>query len=59
MKSNYINDAVYIVFDGTSYYGLYGCDIEDAILQDEDIEISEGPYKEWPEKRIEKLNDEL
>lgn len=53
----FINNAVYIVFDGTSYYGLFGCDIREA--QDPDIEIISGPYRQWPDEKIEQLNNEL
>ncbi len=55
----FIKDAVYIVFDGTSHYGLFGGDIKDAQAEDPDIEIVGGPYKQWPEKIIEQLNSEL
>lgn len=59
MKRKYINEAVYIVFDGTSHYGLFGCDVEDAMLDDEDIKVVAGPYKEWPDAEIEQMNDEM
>lgn len=42
----FIKDAVYIVFDGTSYYGLFGRDIKEAQAEDPDIEIAGGPYKQ-------------
>lgn len=47
----FINNAVYIVFDGTSYYGLFGCDIREAQVED--------PYRQWPDEKIEQLNNEL
>ena len=56
MKGKYINESWYIVFDGTSYYGVLGMDVEDA-LEDSDIEVVSGPYKEYPEERIEQLNE--
>nr|DAY71923.1 MAG TPA: hypothetical protein [Caudoviricetes sp.] len=55
----FINNAVYIVFDGTSYYGLFGCDIREAQVEDPDIEIISGPYRQWPDEKIEQLNNEL
>ena len=56
----YITDKIYIVFDGTSYYGVYGCDVEDEIA-DNDVEVVKGPYNDWNdnvEDEITKLNDE-
>ena len=55
----FINNAVYIVFDGTSYYGLFGCDIREAQVEAPDIEIISGPYRQWPDEKIEQLNNEL
>lgn len=55
----YISDSVYIVFDGTSYYGIYGCDVEDLLQEDEDVEIVAGPYTDWPDEKIERLNDSI
>lgn len=55
----FINNAVYIVFDGTSYYGLFGRDIREAQAEDLDIEIISGPYRQWPDEKIEQLNNEL
>ena len=52
MKQKYIDESWYIVFDGTSFYGVLGMDIEDS-----DIEIVSGPYKEYPEEKIEQLNN--
>lgn len=54
-------DKVYIVFDGTSYFGIFDCDIDDYI-NDERCEIVEGVFPEWDNKvdrRIEELNDEI
>ena len=59
MKRNYVSQAWYIVFDGTSYWGVYGMDIEDTLWEDSDIEVVSGPYKEYPEYDIELLNEEL
>ena len=56
----YIADKIYIVFDGTSYYGVYGCDVEDEIA-DNDVEVVKGPYNDWNnnvDDMITKLNDE-
>ena len=59
MKRKYVSQSWYIVFDGTSYYGVYGMDIEDTFDEDLDIEVISGPYKEYPEEDIELLNEEL
>ena len=56
----YNPNKVYIVFDGTSHYGIYGCDIEDEIATN-DVEVVKGPYNNWDDDvdaEIEKLNDE-
>ena len=58
MKIKYIAESWYIVFDGTSFYGVLGMDIEDTLNEDSDIEVVSGPYKEYPEERIEQLNKE-
>ena len=59
MKGKYINESWYIVFDGTSYYGVLGMDLEDALASDEDLEIvRRNPYREYPEEKIEQLNEE-
>lgn len=57
----YNPNLIYIVFDGTSYYGLYGCDIQDEIANApyNATEVVEGPFNEWPDDRIEKLNNEI
>ena len=31
-------------------------DIEDTLKEDSDIEVVSGPYKEYPEEKIEQLN---
>ena len=59
MKRKYVSQSWYIVFDGTSYYGVLGMDIEDTLEEDSDIEVVSGPYKEYPEYDIELLNEEL
>ena len=56
MKGKYINESWYIVFDGTSFYGVLGMDVEDTLQEDSDIEVVSGPYKEYPEEKIEQLN---
>ena len=56
----YNPNAVYIVFDGTSYYPVYGYDVEDEINTNE-AEVAEGPFNDWNEEvdnRVEELNDE-
>ena len=58
MKRKYLSQSWYIVFDGTSYYGVYGMDIY-TLEEDSDIEVVSGPYKEYPEYDIELLNEEL
>ena len=62
LKENreYLWDSVYIVFDGTSYYWVYGCDVEDEIENNE-VEVVKGPFaspNEKVEMLIDKLNDE-
>lgn len=60
LRENYDPDATYIVFDGTSYYAVYGMDIEDEIA-DNDVEVVEGPFDEWDDEveyRVEDLNNE-
>ena len=56
MKRKYIAESWYIVYDGTSYYGVLGMDVEDTLQEDSDIEVVSGPYKEYPEEKIEQLN---
>ena len=58
MKRKYITEYWYIVDDGTSFYGVLGMDIEDTLNEDSDIEVVSGPYKEYPEEKIEQLNKE-
>ena len=53
--------AVYIVCDGSSYYGVYGSDVQKEIDMN-DAEIVKGPFAKWDTKvddLIEQLNDEL
>lgn len=57
MKQKYIDESWYIVFDATSFYGVLGMDIEDTHQEDSDIEVVSGPYKEYPEEKIERLNE--
>ena len=56
MKRKYITESWYIVYDGTSFYGVLGMEVEDTLQEDSDIEVVSGPYKEYPEERIEQLN---
>lgn len=54
-----MDEQVYIVFDGTSYFGVYACDIAEYI-NNEDYEV-DGPYPEWNEEidwKIEDLNND-
>ena len=56
----YNPNKVYIVFDGTSHYGVWGCDVEMEIASN-DVEVVKGPYSDWNdsvEDEITKLNDE-
>lgn len=60
LSEAYSQNAVYIVFDGTSYYPVYGCDVEDEINTNE-VEVVEGPFRNWDEEvdnRVEDLNNE-
>lgn len=54
----YIDESWYIIDDGTSFYGVLGMDIEDTLQGDSDIEVVSGPYREYPEVKIEQLNEE-
>ena len=56
----YNPNKVYIVFDGTSHYGVWGCDVEMEISSN-DVEVVKGPYPDCNdivEDEINKLNDE-
>ena len=60
MKRKYVSQSWYIVFDGTSYYGVYGMELEDALANDEDLElVRRNPYREYPEEKIEQLNESV
>ena len=60
MKGKYINESWYIVFDGTSYYGVLGMELEDTLANDEDLElVRRNPYREYPEEKIEQLNESI
>ena len=58
----YNPNKIYIVCDGSSYYGVYGYDMEDEI-KDNDVELySKKGYDDWSdevEDLITKLNDRL
>ena len=59
-EREYLPNSVYIVFDGTSYYWVYGCDVQDEIENNE-AEVVKGPFaspNEKVEMLIDKLNDE-
>lgn len=59
-SKQYLPNAVYVVFDGTSHYAVYGCDVEDEILNN-DAEVVKGPFAKWDDKVdqiIDDLNDE-
>ena len=59
-EREYLPNSVYIVFDGTSYYWVYGYDVEDEIENNE-VEVVKGPFaspNEKVEMLIDKLNDE-
>ena len=54
----YNSNKVYIVFDGTSHYAIYGCDVETE-QTDNDAEIVAGPFDEWNDEVdaiVEKMN---
>ena len=53
-------DKVYIVFDGTSHYGIWESDLEMEKMNN-DVEVVKGPYNDWTDTvddEIMKLNDE-
>ena len=57
----YMPDAVYIVCDGTTCYGCFGCDIEDEI-RDNEVEVVKGPFAQWNDRvdeLIEKMNNKM
>lgn len=57
----YNPNKVYIVCDGSSYYGVYGCDIEDEIKEN-DVDVVSKGYNDWSDDfddEITKLNDRL
>ena len=54
----YNPNKVYVVFDGTSHYAVYGCDAENEQI-DNDAEIVDGPFDEWNDEVdaiVEKMN---
>ena len=54
----YNTNKVYVVFDGTSHYAVYGCDVENEQI-DNDAEIVAGPFDEWNDEVdaiVEKMN---
>lgn len=64
MIRKYINNAIYLVNDGTSVYPIYGCDAEREIAEN-DAEIVAGPFADTPQnqhkidKKCEQLNNEM
>lgn len=57
-KSQYISNMWYIIFDGTSHFSVYGCDVPD-FLEDEDNELVGGPYNNSQiENKVNELNDD-
>lgn len=55
----FIDELWYVIFDGTSHYGLLGCDVEDELSQDPDIEVVGGPYfSDEANLEIDRLNAE-
>lgn len=59
MKYNY--DSTYIMYDGSSHYGIFGCDVEDDI-EENDSEVVAGPFDDWDDevdKKIEDLNRQM
>lgn len=61
-----LRDSCYIMYDGTTYYGVLGIDVDDEIA-DNDAEVVYGPFSNGQfnddysplNKKIEKLNNEL
>lgn len=55
------NRKAYIVFDGTSYYGVFAFDLKDLQDEDPDIEVVEehSYWSDEMDKRIENLNNGL
>ena len=54
----YNHNKVYVVFDGTSHYAIYGRDVETE-QTDNDAEIVDGPFDEWNDEVdaiVEKMN---
>jgi hypothetical protein len=60
---SYLSNYVYIMYDGSSYYGVYGCDVEEEIMKnDAEVVSGIGPFRKWDDRvedAIERLNDEL
>ena len=59
-EGHWVDDAVYIVFDGTSHYAVYGCDIDDEVMEN-DVEVVKGPFLRWDDRvdaMVEELNNE-
>jgi hypothetical protein len=58
---SYVPNAVYIMCDGSSYYGVYGSDVEKEKIEN-DAKVIKGPFRTWDdrvESIIEQLNDGL
>jgi len=60
----YSPDAIYIMYDGTSAYDVYGCDVKDEIELN-GAEVLKGPIADTPENAdkieayIEQYNNEI
>lgn len=55
------NPEALIVFDGTSYYGIYAFDLKDLQDEDPDVEVIEkhSYWSDEMDRRIENLNNGL
>ena len=50
----------YVVFDGTTHYGLLGVDVEYYMSEDPDLEVAASPLDyDQADIVIEQLNNEL
>lgn len=53
----YNPNKVYIVFDGTSHYGVWGCDVEMEKTYN-NVEVVKGPFFDWDDY-VDDLIDQL
>ena len=57
-KKQCIPNKWYIIFDGTSHFAAYGCDVPN-FLEDDDNELAGGPYSDSQiDAKVEELNDD-